>query len=70
MLLDITALRAYLKSATVHPISAEFAPQAEIVARLLPAMIDYLTDDELTAMFHAAEGLVFRTYGSSDPFLF
>lgn len=50
----LAELRSFLKEFKATPLNEEYAPQAETVNALLPAMIDSITDEELSDLMNTS----------------
>ncbi len=63
----LTALRTYLKEFTAAPLKEEDQSKAEAVNALIPAMIDAISDEELTDMTNRMWEFVMNSMMTSKP---
>lgn len=56
--IHLTELRNYLKEFKAYPKDEADQPKAELINQVLPAWIDTITDEDLTAMCHEMWGFV------------
>lgn len=54
----LTALRSYLKEFTASTTEAEHQKQVDVINSLIPALVDTISDEELTAMSNEMWGYV------------